>query len=238
MIVPSMTLPEIHSELQKDIEDIQPSVDYKMKQFGSVVLKAHRYPVQRRYSFKSKTRRNSFHARLTAFKRGYWNKPAVHVYCIYSRPEGLHCAFLDILHQVSIIFPPHFFSRYRERIIRDDALSTEELIHLFSSRTWAISFQPLSPEMENLLRKWRDYPKDVEVPIVAFCPDGMLFGQRTGNVTLVKTIVSPSMLYPDQLPLYESLRDCYHRRLREYYPKEEAEWLIGMEGDFGDESKS
>ena len=82
------------------------------------------------------------------------------------------------------------------------ALSTEELIHLFSSRTWAISFQPLSPEMEDLLRKWRDYPKDVEVPIVAFCPDGMLFGQRTGNVTLVKTIVSPSMLYPDQLPLY------------------------------------
>lgn len=233
MIVPTMTLPEIHAELQKDIEDITPSVNHRIRQFGSVVLKAHRYPVKHRYTFRSKTRMNTYHARLTALKRSYWDHPAIHVYCIYSRPEGLYCAFLDLVHGVSIIFPPHFFSRYRERIVRDEALGTEELIHRFSERTWAICFQPLTPEMQAKMRQWNGYPKDVEVPIAAFSPDGMLFGQRTGDVTLVKTIVSPDMLFPDQLPLYESLRDGYHRNLQTFYPKEEAEWLLELEKGYG-----
>lgn len=233
MIVPTMTLPEIHAELLKDCEDIQASVEHKIKLFGSVVLKSSRYPVVRRYAIKSKNRRNVFYVRFTAFKRGFWKNPAIHTYCIYSRPEGLHCAFLDPIHRASIIFPPHFFSRYRERIVRDDSLGTEELIHLFSSRTWALSFQPVSAEVQQMMRQWRGYPRDMDVPIVAFGPDGMLFGQCTGHVTLVKTIVSPSMLHEDQVPVYESLRDCYHRKLRDYYPREEAEWLMGMEKGYG-----
>ena len=60
MIVPTMTLPEIHAELLKDCEDNQASVEHKMKLFGSVVLKSSRYPVVRRYAIKSKNRRNVF----------------------------------------------------------------------------------------------------------------------------------------------------------------------------------
>lgn len=170
MIVPTMTIPEIHAELLKDCEDNQASVEHKMKLFGSVVLKSSRYPVVRRYAIKSKNRRNVFYVRFTAFKRGFWKNPAIHTYCIYSRPEGLHCAFLDPIHRASIIFPPHFFSRYRERIVRDDSLGTEELIHLFSSRTWALSFQPVSAEVQQMMRQWREYPSDVDVPKMSIIP--------------------------------------------------------------------
>lgn len=79
-----------------------------------------------------------------------------------------------------------------------------------------------------MMRQWREYPRDVDVPIVAFGPDGMLFGQCTGKVTLVKTIVSPSMLHEGQVPVYESLRDCYQRKVRDYYPKDEAEYIFSL----------
>ena len=59
-------------------------------------------------------------------------------------------------------------------------------------------------------------------------PDGVLFGQRTGDVTLAKTIVTPSMLYEDQLPLYNQLHERYTLRVREYFCKEEAEHIFSL----------
>ena len=228
MIVPTMTLPEIHAELLKDSEEIQSSLDHKIDIFGSAVLKSRRYPVERRYTITSKKRRNTFYANFSAYKRSHWKRPYFTLYCIYSRPEGLYCAYLNRTYRRTIVFPPHFFSRYRERVIQDSCLSTEDLIHLFCSRTHLISFHMMPTELQKQMRSWNGYPKDEELQFVAVCPDGVLFGQRTGDVTLAKTIVTPSMLYEDQLPLYNQLHERYTLRIREYFCKEEAEHIFSL----------
>ena len=90
-----MTLQEIHSELHKDFSNTVGTLDNRLRKFGSVVLKSSRYPIRRHYECKSIEKRNRFWVMLTAIKRGEWNDPVIDYYCVFDRPEGLFCAFLD-----------------------------------------------------------------------------------------------------------------------------------------------
>ena len=136
MIVDSMTLQEIHKELHNDFSNTVGTLDNRLRKFGSVVLKSSRYPVRRHYECKSIEKRNRFWVMLTAIKRGEWNDPVIDYYCVFDRPEGLFCAFLDPKGGNSFVFPPHFFSRYRERVLGGSDMSGPDLIKFFVNRIW------------------------------------------------------------------------------------------------------
>ena len=141
-----MTLQEIHKELHDDYLNTVGTLDNRLRKFGSVVLKSSRYPIRRHYECKSIEKRNRFWVMLTAIKRGEWNDPVIDYYCVFDRPEGLFCAFLDPKGGNSFVFPPHFFSRYRERVLGGSGMSGPDLIKFFVNRIWTWSFMLLSDD--------------------------------------------------------------------------------------------
>lgn len=144
MIVDSMTAQEIHDELFADFRSILPTVEYRKEKFRSACLKARLYPFRQVYECKSLVRRNRFFVIFTAVRRGQYKEPFQGYYCVYDRPEGLYCA---VLHpsgnlrepNLTCIYPPHFFSRYRERLGISGTISSIDLIHHFIKHQWAIT---------------------------------------------------------------------------------------------------
>lgn len=136
MIVPSMTVQEIHKELFLDIRNLRDQVDDCRKDFKKAVLKANRYPLTKSYDCKTREKKNLFIVTLTAAKRSSWKSPILTIYSIYARPEGKYAVPLTLDMNIASIYPPHFFKRYRERIVKDESISNEELIRLYFKNDW------------------------------------------------------------------------------------------------------
>ena len=232
MIVDSMTLEEVAQELLGDMDDVRRIADYRFQKYKSLVLKSHHFPVIRHYECKTVERKNRFFVTFTAMKRSDWKEPYCHYYCIYIRPEGMYCALVGPEDRTVNIYPPHFFSRYRERIIKRNDISPEDLIHLFMSRHWSNFSHYVDLDQIKGLSKWEQLIHDGEFDLFGTCPDGIIFGQRTKRIVLNKTIISESMLFPNQVEFYESVYNDYHDYLRENYPADVVSYIIGLEYDF------
>ena len=232
MIVDSMTLKEIHEELHKDFTNTIGTLDNRLRKFGSVVLKTSRYPVRRHYECKSIEKRNRFWVMLTAIKRGEWNDPVIDYYCVFDRPEGLFCAFLDPKGGNSFVFPPHFFSRYRERVLGGSDMSGPDLIKFFVNRIWRWSFMLLSDDRKKGVASMDEVLSKEKLDFMAYHPDGIMFGERTDNIYLIKTIVTFDMLYRDQEEMMSDLFDVYYNSLANSYPDKIVEYVLALENDY------
>jgi len=119
MIVPSMTLDEIHKELFSDLRTMEAKISSYHRDFKKKVLKSSRFPLSHTYDCRTKIKKNFFVVNLYASKRGDWEKPLIGICGIYNRPEGNYLAALALEKNMTTIYPPHFFKRYRERIAKD-----------------------------------------------------------------------------------------------------------------------
>ena len=232
MIVDSMTLQEIHKELHDDYLNTVGTLDNRLRKFGSVVLKTSRYPIRRHYECKSIEKRNRFWVMLTAIKRGEWNDPVIDYYCVFDRPEGLFCAFLDPRGGNSFVFPPHFFSRYRERVLGGSGMSGPDLIKFFVNRIWTWSFMLLSDDRKKGVASMDEVLSKEKIDFMAYHPDGIMFGERTGSIYLIKTIVTFDMLYSDQEEMMSNLFDVYYNSLANSYPEKIVEYVLALENDY------
>ena len=215
-------------ELLSDLPNAQHIADYRYQTFKSLVLKSKRFPIIRHYECKTVQKKNRFFVNLTALKRGNHKAPYCHYYCIYSRPEGLYCAVVGLKEDFVYIYPPHFFARYRERIIKQDDISPEDLIHLFMSRFWSnFSYMANQEELDDI-NQWEQLSDEDGLDFIGTCPDGVIFGQRIKNVVLNKTIISESMLYPDQVDFYERVYLDNYGFLKETYPEDVLLHIIGL----------
>ena len=136
MIVPSMTVQEIHKEVFDEIENLKAKLKESPEDFKKNVLRSKHFPFTKSYEFKTREKKNVFIVDFTAIKRSYWKKPILTIYGIYSRSEGKYAVALSVDLNMISIHPPHFFKRYRERIIKDDFLSNEEIIRLYFKNDW------------------------------------------------------------------------------------------------------
>ena len=231
MIVDSMTLREIHRELHDDLRNLGGTLENRRARFRSAVLKSSRYPVRRRYECTSLGRKNRFYAMFTACRRSEHSDPTIEFYCIFDRPEGLFCALLDAGGRNTFVFPPHFFARYRERVVGGSGMSGPDMIHHFISRLWGISLAIL-PDGDTSYTTWDEVFKAEKVDVMGACPDGIMFGERTEDVYLLKTIVTRDMLFEDQLDDYEDLYDHYYDMIYRVYPEKVADFIIDLEPDY------
>ena len=232
MIVDSMTLREIHKEIHDDIRNIGRTLDNRMGQFRTAVLRSSRYPVLRRYECKSLVGRNRFFAQMKALKRGDHSDPICEFYCVYDRPEGMYCALMDASGGNTFVFPPHFFSRYRERIIGGSGMSGMDMIHHFVSRVWGLTLTFIPDEQQGTIASWDVLFKVEKVNLMGVCPDGVLFGEYLEDVFLVKTIITDQMLREDQMDLYEELYDHYYDMIYATFPEKVADYIIDLEPDY------
>lgn len=232
MIVDTMTLEEIHKELHEDFRNTRAQLNNRVEKFKGVVLKSSRFPVRRHYECKSLQKKNRFYVQLTALKRGEFKDPLFDYYCIFDRPEGLYLAYLELKQNLTLVYPPHFFARYRERIIQDDSISNLDLIHLFASRIWAVNFGHIPPEHQEITKTWAETIQDENIDLMGMCPDGVIFGERHQDIFLLKTIVPESYLFEDQLDTYDRVVDHYHDFLYTVYPEKIADYIIDSELDY------
>ena len=202
MIVDSMTLQEIHRELHNDFSNTVGTLDNRLRKFGSVVLKSSRYPVRRHYECKSIEKRNRFWAVLN--------------------PKGGN----------TFVFPPHFFSRYRERVLGGSDMSGPDLIKFFVNRIWRWTFMLLSDDRKKGVATMDEVLSQEKIDFMAYHPDGIMFGERTDNIYLFKTIVTFDMLYIDQEEIMSDLFDLYYESLANTYPEKTVEYILALENDY------
>lgn len=201
-----MTIQEIYKELFEDVKNIEGKLEYCRKEFRRDVLQTNKYPIDKYYECKTPKKRNLFVAIFTAIKRGDNNNPIIGIYGIYSRPEGKYAATLNREQKLMSIYPPHFFDRYKERILKNDSIPTEEIIKHYFKNNWGFLAAIIN---EDIASVYRCFENDDGVDIVATTDEGYCFGERQGNITIVKTIISDDMLFENQKPLFNKLREEY-----------------------------
>ena len=59
-----------------------------------------------------------------------------------------------------------------------------------------------------------------------------MFGERTDNIYLIKTIVTFDMLYRDQEEMMSDLFDLYYESLANTYPEKTVEYILALENDY------
>ncbi|WP_128353309.1 hypothetical protein [Pedobacter chitinilyticus] len=210
MIVNTMTLQEIYMELFKDLPSLLLRISNCKKEFRRKVLKASRFPCSASYELKTGRRKNLFILTLVAQKRGDAKLPFFNIYGIYDRPEGTYAAGLIIDDATILIYPPHFFKRYRERIVKDDKLSNKQLIHLYFTKSWMLYKVFDDGEQEELCEEFK-FTMHEETSFVGVVEQGYCFGSTFGSIVVVKTIISEENIFDHKRELLHELREKYNR---------------------------
>ncbi|MNJ92887.1 hypothetical protein D3C87_105610 [compost metagenome] len=217
MIVPSMTIQNIHKELYSDLENIRAKLDFYNKDFGRKVLKASRHPFSHIYEYRTKEKKNLFVITFTSLKRSAWKKP---ILSIYSRPEGNYVAAPLIELGETSIFLPHFFKRYRERIVKDDTISNIDIIKRYFKNEWGFMGAIVDEEFKAVYHSFENDNKEDKVSFVGAVAEGYFFGERQGHINVFKTIISEEMLFDNQKKLFLILREDFIRKNKEKYSVE------------------
>ena len=120
MIVESMNEKEIRDALYKDLDSISGEIFKKKERFRKSCLKRTIFPYEVITQITSKNN-TKFYISFSAPKRGNHNSPVIGIYAIYQRNEGYYEATITPYkgRKYISIFPPHFFRRYRERIMKE-----------------------------------------------------------------------------------------------------------------------
>ena len=200
-----MTLEEVARQFQGDYSNILAKRKTFQPKFSSLVKRSSRFPVRAQYEYISHTNHNRYIYFYSAEKRGQWDEPHCIVVGIYERPEGKYAVTSTNAGRTFLIYPPHFFVRYRERILKDDTIYGDELIKRYFKVNDRFTKEPLSEEHTKAYRK---YESDDESVQAARCAEGNIFLEiQSPRVVLIKTIISDEMLFEDQKEAFSRLAD-------------------------------
>ncbi len=217
MIVPSMTVQEIHKEVFDDMENLKIKLKEIPDDFKKNVLRSSRFPFTKTYEFKTQEKKNLFIVDFTAIKRSYWKKPILTIYGIYSRSEGKYAVSLSVDMNTITIHPPHFFKRYRERILKNDSFSSEEVIRLYFKNDWGFTGAVVNEDYESVYLHFESDNKNEKLSFVGANSQGYCFGEKQGNVNILKTIISEEMLFENQKPIFSKLKNALKEFNKERY---------------------
>lgn len=212
-----MTVKEIHKEVFEDIRNLQNILDECHKDFKKTVLKGSRYPLTKSYDCKTREKKNVFIVDFTAIKRSNWKKPILNFCGIYSRPEGKYAVVPSIDMNIISIYPPHFFKRYRERIIKDESISSEDVIRQYFKNDWGFMGAVINKDFESVYHCFENDDENDKVSFVAATSQGYCFGEKQSNVNIIKTIISENMLFKNQKPVFNELKNAFMEANKERY---------------------
>lgn len=206
MIVPSMTEQEIRKEIIEDLTDLRCQERFS-KDFRSKVLKSYKFPVIKSYDCKSNKRKNHIVMTFTADKRGHHDNPCVSMYCIYERKEGKYAAIYDPAKRKITIYAPHFFKRYKERILKDDSLQMIDVIKEYFKNCWGLIRIEIDKNLEEAYQCFEGHYSDEVINFASVTGGGYCFGEDHGEVSILKTIISEEMLSEKQKTFFHALKD-------------------------------
>lgn len=191
MIVPAMSVAEIQNELYKDYKNCISIVEKNKNLYRRGIIKASKFPIYFKPIEYTSPSRNNFLIYVDAKSKKDALIPFVTVVGYYQRPEGIYAAMIIPFHSGKfnvLIYPPHFFKRYKERYVKED-LSSLELIKIFFKNNPTYILQTV--ENDNFR---------------GTCNQGFVFGSFLNpTISIVKTYISNDMLKGDQTNLNKIL---------------------------------
>jgi len=212
-----MTVQEIHKEVFEDVKSLRSKIEECHKDFKKTVLKGSRYPLTKSYDYKTRIKKNLFIVDFLALKRSSWKKPILSINAIYSRPEGKYVVALTLEMKMMTIFPPHYFKRYQERIVKDESCSNEDIIRQHIKNNWGFMGTAVNEDFESVYHCFENNSKNDKMNIVAATSQGYCFGNRQGNVNILITIVTEDMLFENQKLLFHNLRKAFNDANKDRY---------------------
>lgn len=215
MIVSTMTEQEIRKELLVAKESTYSKLEIYKKKFRSLVLRSSTFPVSAFYECAAKNG-NKVIVGLNASKRGQHSEPNVGLYCIYERREGKYAAVWSLGDKI-IIYAPHFFDRYQDRILKNNSLQRSEVIKEFFKHNWGQVGLEINDEVEAVFKCFEGHYSDEVISLVYAVSDGYCFGENHGNVSIVKTIITENMLSDKQRQLFPAIRELFIQVSRQLY---------------------
>ena len=112
------------------------------------------------------------------------------------------------------IYPPHFFKRYRERIVKDESISNEEIIRQYFKNDWGFMGAVVNEDFESVYHCFETENKNDKVSFVAATSQGYCFGEKQGNVNIIKTIISEDMLFENQKIIFDELKKAFKELIK------------------------
>jgi hypothetical protein len=213
-----MTFQEIHEEIIKDALDVLIKMCSFRKQFDRIVLKSTRYPVIKSYDFITRERKNKYNLTFKAQKRSQRRNPIFLTYAVFDRPEGKYAVTTSNFKSITI-YPPHFFKRFRERILKGENISNNKLIKLYFKDYWGFNGAVVDKNFEEICRSCENFSRDEKISFVAALTQGYCFGENHGTVCIMKTIITEDMLFEKQKKVFTALKETLHENNRERYGK-------------------
>ena len=216
MILPTMSYSEISRAYRREINTAWNKIDDAALKFGGVVKKTRLYPVSRIYTIQTRDK-TKIKLLFTAYKRSQWDSPLLGMYSTFFYKGGLHSISVDGPKGTAHIHTPHFWDRYRERVVKDQEMSTEDLIkrYMLNNR-----------DMESFIntRQFTDsymkYENEEVTQMAARIQEGNCFMDKieTG-LYLIKTIISDDMLGDKQLEAFSLLEEKRLMNAEKYLQK-------------------
>ncbi len=120
-----MTLEEIARQYMGDFPNFIAKRHSFQPKFETLVKRSSRYPVTAQYEYISHTNKNRYFFCYSAFKRSDWKAPHCNVVGVFEGEGGKYAVVSANMKQAVIIFTPHFFARYRERILGGEDIHGE-----------------------------------------------------------------------------------------------------------------
>jgi hypothetical protein len=191
MIVPAMSVTEIQKELSMDYEYCLARIQRDMNQYRRAIIKSSKFPMCFKPVDCVTPSRNHFIIFLEAKSKKNANDPFITLVGYYLRPEGIYAAMLlptNGSDKHIIIYPPHFFERYKQRYLNEDVCSLDAIKTYFR----------INPT--NMLKF------DNAKKFSGSCNQGFVFGEMlSSNVLIIKTFISQDMLKGEQVDLNDKL---------------------------------
>lgn len=192
MIVHTMTLEEIASEILADSKEVFARWNKFESKFRRMRLKREKYPWLWETLITTK-RRNIWNVIFHAFTKKDASLIHPNFYLPFRYENATWAAYFIQGERKILLFSPHSLERYTERYLNELMVggipySSKDIINVFFCKNYHISIQKL---LSN------------EISLRGFCEDGMLLGDwLSDTVGLIKTFLSRKELKLNQYTEY------------------------------------
>lgn len=213
MIVQSMSINEILKQVEEDIvsSQFQNKHDSMIRFFTKATRYRQDYPITMSVHWTHPKSKNRWILSMRAYTQSQKRDPHWLSYCYFDLANGKYVLAPTVTlrrQQVWALHPPHFFKRYRERILKDETMTPMRVIETFLERNDSMAQRSDWMSSRNKLSFMSNEKRDFSGKI----HDGNIFGQYFdtlgyGRIFVIKTVVSDDMLFRSQRQLFDELNE-------------------------------
>lgn len=208
-----MTLAETIAQANGDLHSSQ--LRNKLDAFDRVFQKQTRmrvdYPLTEHIEWTHPVSRNRWIFQMKAYSKEQKKSPRRAMACSFERPSGRYLLLPIVMsghyRDAWAILPPHLFKRFRQRVLKDDRMPTNEVILQYITRNATSALDIHNGLESGIVHRYGERSE-----FTGKVQDGTVFGDYWEpspgrGIAVFKTIVTEGMLYDNQHEAQDWLLD-------------------------------